>query len=564
VPGGLLARAVPAVGWLRAYRRADLPGDLTAGVTVAVMLVPQATAYAMLAGLPPEVGLYAATVPLVAYALFGSSRQLAVGPVAMVSLLVASGCEPLAEAGSERYIALAALTALLVGAVQFVMGLLRLGVLVNFVSHAVISGFTSAAAIIIGLSQAKRLLGVDVDGGESFPRLLRALAAAIPETHGATLLLGLVCIAALVILGRAVPRIPGAIAVCAAAIVASPLLGLENHGIRMVGHVPQGLPPLSLPVGDWDSMVELLPTALTISLVGFMESVAVVKFIAARERQKVEPSQELIGLGLANAAAAVSGGYPVTGGLSRTAVNYRAGARTGLAGLISAALVLAAIVFLTPAFRHLPKAVLAAIIVVAVAGLLDPREPVRLFRVRPRDGYVLLLTFAATLGLGIEPGLLLGVALSLAQFIWRSAHPHMAELGLVEGGVFRNIERYPDARAFEHCLVLRVDASLYFANMAFVDARVREAIAARPGLRCVVLDLSAVNDVDAVGVHMLEDLLADGAALGIRVLLAGVKGPVRDVVSRVEWDPRFEPDLSHPSVAHALVAAGLLEGPGAP
>lgn len=561
---GFLERAVPAVGWLRAYRRADLPGDLTAGVTVAVMLVPQATAYAMLAGLPPEVGLYASTVPLAVYALFGSSRQLAVGPVAMVSLLVATGCRSLAEAGSERYIALAALLALVVGALQLAMGLLRLGVLMNFVSHAVVSGFTSAASIIIGLSQAKHLLGVDVDGGESFPRLLRALAAAIPETHGVTLLVGAMCMAALVILGKAAPRIPAAIVVCAASILASALLGLDGRSVRMVGHVPQGLPPLSLPETEWAAMVDLLPTALTIALVGFMESIAVVKFIAARERQKVEPSQELIGLGLANLSAAVSGGYPVTGGLSRTAVNYRAGARTGLAGLVSAALVLAAVVFLTPMFRHLPKVALAAIIVVAVAGLFDAREPLRLLRVRPRDGYVLVLTFAATLGLGIEPGLLLGVGLSLAQFIWRSAHPHMAELGLVEGGIFRNIDRYPKARTFEHCLILRVDASLYFANMAFVDTRVREAIAARPGLKWVVLDLSAVNDIDAVGLHMLEDLLADGAVLGVRVLLAGMKGPVRDVVSRVQWDPRFEPDLSHPSVAHALAAAGLLDSPGVP
>jgi len=564
VLGGLLERAVPAVGWLRGYRRADLAGDLTAGVTVAVMLVPQATAYSMLAGLPPQTGLYAATLPLAVYALFGSSRQLAVGPVAMVSLLVAAGCRPLAEAGSERYIALAALLALVVGALQLAMGLLRLGVLVNFVSHAVISGFTSAAAIIIGLSQAKHLLGVDVDGGESFPRLVRALVAAIPKTHGDTLILGLACIAALVILSKAAPRIPAALAVCAASILAAWLLGLDGRGVRMVGHVPQGLPPLSLPETEWAVMIDLLPTALTISLVGFMESVAVVKFIAARERQKVEPSQELIGLGLANAAAAVCGGYPVTGGLSRTAVNYRAGARTGLAGLISAALVLATIVFLTPVFRHLPKVALAAIVMVAVTSLFDAREPARLFRVRPRDGHVLVLTFAATLGLGIEPGLLLGVGLSLAQFIWRSAHPHMAELGLVEGGVFRNLDRYPEAQTFEHCLILRVDASLYFANMAFVDSRVREAIAARPGLRWIVLDLSAVNDIDAVGVHMLEDLFSDGAALGIRILLAGMKGPVRDVVSRVQWDPRFAPDLLHPSVAHALVAAGLLDRSSTP
>lgn len=564
MPASLIERAVPALAWLRGYRRADLGGDLTAGATVAVMLVPQAMAYAMLAGLPPAVGLYAATVPVAVYAVFGASRHLAVGPVAMVSLLVASGCAGLAEPGSSTYVALAGTLALLVGITQFALGIARLGVLVSFVSHAVISGFTSAAAIVIALSQVRHLIGVKTAHAESFVQSVANLMPAAPSANLPTVVMGAVCIAALVLLGRVSRALPAGVVVCALATGATALFHLDGLGIATVGDAPAGLPPLTIPHLDISAVARLAPTALTISLIGFVESYSVAKYVASQQRLDVQPSQELVGLGLANVAAAFFGGYPVTGGLSRTAVNYRAGAKTGLAGLVTAALVLLAVALLTPLFRHLPTAVLGAIIVVAVSSLVNPREAVRLFRVRPGDGWVMVATFVATLVLGVETGLVAGVALSLAQFVWRSARPHIAELGWVESGVYRNVARFPDARVFDGCAILRIDASLYFANMGFVDARARATVSSRPSLRWLVLDLSAVNDVDAVGVHMLEDLMEDCAGQDIEVLLAGMKGPVRDVVARAGWEVRFGQRMTYRTISAALRHAGALEECGCP
>lgn len=555
---GLLERVVPAIGWLRTYRRSDLAGDLSAGVTVAVMLVPQGMAYAMLAGLPLQVGLYASTIPLIVYAVFGASRQLAVGPTALVSLLVATGCAGLAAAGSPEYVAYAGLLALLVGLIQVVLGVARLGALVNFVSHAVILGFTWAAELIIALSQFEHLMGVKIERTEGFSDLVANLAVATPATHIPTLVMGVSCIALLVVLGRYAKRVPAALLVCAAASAAVAVFHLDRIGVRTVGEVPAGLPTLSLPALDPAAGGKLIPTALAIALVGFLESFAVAKFIAARERQPVAPNQDLVGLGLANVGAALASGYPVTGGFSRTAVNYKAGARTGLAGIITASIVLLTLAFLTPLFSYIPKAVLAAIVVVAVAGLVDFREVVRIFRIKPRDGWVLVITFATGLAVGIEAGILVGIALSLMLFIWHSSHPHMAELGWVEEGVYRNVARFPEARVFEGCVVLRPDASLYFANMGFVDSRVRSAVLSRPGVKNVVLDLSAVNDIDAVAVHMLEQLIEDCAAQGVRVLLSGMKGPVRDVVARAGWERKLGPGIAHKTISAALREIGVL------
>ena len=553
-----MERIIPAAGWLRRYEREDLGGDFSAGLIVAVMLIPQGMAYAMLAGLPPVVGLYASTIPLIIYALFGSSRQLAVGPVALVSLLTLTGVSALAKPGSGEFVALAALLALMVGVIQFGLGLLRAGFVVNFLSHAVISGFTSAAAIVIGLSQLKHLLGVDLESTNSVFILLWDAAQKLGEVNLITLAIGLASIALLVLFRKIAPRFPAPLLVVALSATVVYVFGLQERGVSIVGDVPQGVPSFAMPAFGLDSVTSLLAVALTISFVGFMESIAVAKSIANREKYKVDANKELVGLGLANVAGSMFSAYPVTGGFSRTAVNYQSGARTPLASVITAVLIVVTLLFFTPLFYYLPNAVLAAIVMVAVYGLIDFMEPVKLFKVKKVDGWTLLITFAATLLIGIEQGILVGVAFSLALFIWRSAYPHTTEVGyLSEEDVFRNVNRYPEAQTFPNTLVVRVDASLYFANTAFWENWLNEAAFDRPDLKYIVLDFSAVNDIDAVALETLEVLMESLKEIDIEVHIAGMKGPVRDVVEKAGWTKKFGTDISHLSVQHALETLGV-------
>lgn len=554
----MFEKIIPAAGWLGRYKPEDLGGDFSAGLIVAVMLIPQGMAYAMLAGLPPVVGLYASTIPLVLYALFGSSRHLAVGPVALVSLLTLTGVSALAKPGSGEFIALAALLALMVGVIQFGLGLLRAGFIVNFLSHAVISGFTSAAAIVIGLSQLKHLLGVDLESTNSVFILLWDATQKLGEVNLITLAIGLASIAALVLFRKISPRFPAPLLVVTLSALAVYVLGLQNRGVSIVGNVPQGVPSFALPAFGLDSVTSLLTIALTISFVGFMESIAVAKSIANREKYKVDANKELVGLGLANVAGSMFSAYPVTGGFSRSAVNYQSGARTPLASVITAVLIVLTLLFFTPLFYYLPNAVLAAIVMVAVYGLIDFMEPVKLFKVKKVDGWTLLITFAATLLIGIEQGILVGVAFSLALFIWRSAYPHTTEVGyLPEEDVFRNVTRYPEAQTFTNTLVVRVDASLYFANAAFWENWINDAVLDRPDLQYIILDFSAVNDIDAVALETLEDLMESLKERNIEVHIAGMKGPVRDIVAKAGWTKKFGTNISHLSVQHALETFGV-------
>jgi SulP family sulfate permease len=534
-----------------------LAGDFSAGLTVAVMLIPQGMAYAMLAGLPPVVGLYAATIPLIVYAFVGSSRQLAVGPVAIVSLLTLSGISALAEPGSGQFVAFAALLALLSGVIQLGLGLFRAGFIVNFLSHAVISGFTSAAAIVIGLSQLKQLLGVSLASDHSVFGLVGEAALRIGEANPYTVVIGLASIAMLVAAKKVVPRFPAALVVVVVATVATWLFGLADKGVAIVGVVPSGIPAPSLPLLDMSAIPALLTTALTISFVGFMESFAVAKSIATREKYKIDANRELKGLGLANVAAGFFSGYPVTGGFSRSAVNYQAGARTGLASIITALLILATLFAFTSLFHYLPTAVLAAIIVVAVYGLVDVSGAVHLFKLKRTDGWTLLLTFAATLAIGIETGILVGIAFSMLVFIWRSAYPHSALLGyLARERVFRNVERFPEVQTFPGTLILRIDASLYFANMGFLENSLRSALVDHPDCHDIILDFAGVNDMDAVAVRTLEVLIGDMEAHGVTVRVAAMKGPVRDITARAGWPERFGDRIAHVSIQRALQDAG--------
>jgi sulfate permease, SulP family len=546
--GNWAVSLLPILQWLPAYRRDDIAGDLMGGAVVAIMLVPQAMAYAMLAGLPPQAGLYASLLPLVLYAMLGSSRVLAVGPVAMVSLLTASTLAPLASEAGD-YASLALSLALLAGLLQLAMGIARLGFLVNFLSHPVISGFTSAAALVIGLSQAKHLLGTDFERTEHPYRMVAALVQRLPEANPATLVLAAGSVAILLVfqyrsegwlrrarvaslLATAVAKSGPLVAVLAATLLVAAMGLEESFAVNVVGDVPAGLPRLTLPGVPWDRLGALSKAALVIVFVGYMESIAIAKALASRRRQKVDPDQELIALGAANVGASLTGGYPVTGGFSRSVVNSEAGARTPLASVITAGLVALTVAFLTPMFYYIPHAVLAAVIIVAVASLVDWRMPLRLWRSNKTDAVALLVTFVAVLALGIETGILAGVGTSLGLFLWRTSRPHIAVVGRVgDSEHFRNVNRH-QVRTHPAVLAVRVDESLYFANARYLGNSLLDKVAEHPAVEHLLLVGSGINDVDASAVETLRELIEGLQGAGVAFHLAEIKGPVLDQLRR--------------------------------
>lgn len=524
---------IPAFDWMSKYSNKDLKGDLSAGLTVGVMLIPQGMAYAMIAGLPPIYGLYASTVPLILYALLGTSRQLAVGPVAMVSLLTAAGIGAIAEGGTEVYITLAITLALFVGIIQFALGAFRLGFLVNFLSHPVISGFTSAAALIIGLSQLKHLLGVDIPRSHHVHEIILNAIEKADLINWATLGIGIGGIFLIKGIKKVNKSIPGPLLAVVFGILAVWGLGLTDAGVKIVGTVPSGLPSFSMPDLSGETLSALLPVALTISLVGFMESIAVAKAIQSKHKNyEVVPNQELIALGAANIGGAFLQSYPVTGGFSRTAVNDQAGAKTGMASIISAGLIILTLLFLTPLFYYLPKAILASVIMVAVFGLIDVKEAVHLWKADRSDFWMLIVTFIATLGLGIEQGIGVGVVLSLAMIIFRTTRPHVAQLGKVPGtNLYRNIERFESVEHREDMLIVRFDAQLYFANINYFKDKLTAWIAAKgDALRVVIINAESINNMDSSAIHALDDIVTDLKSNKLNVFFTGVKGPVRDAM----------------------------------
>lgn len=526
-PAGRLRRVRPALS------RDTVLADIGAGLAVGAMLVPQAMAYALLAGLPPEVGLYASTVPLVLYAFFGTSRQLAVGPVAIVSLLTATTLATVADEGTAGYVAAAGLLALLVGAVHIVLGLARLGFLTRLLSHPVLVGFTSAAALIIGASQIKHVLGVSLDNDDHFHETVWELAQKASDAHGLTLAVGVGAIALMVGLKRWLPVLPGALVAVVITTVASAVWNLQDRGVKVVGDIPQGLPPLTVP-DEFGIVGTLLPAALVITLVGYMESIAVGKVYARRNRYEIDANRELLGLGAANIGSGLFGGYPVTGGFSRTAVNAEAGARTKLASLVSAAVITLVIVALTPLFEQLPSATLGAIVVVAVAKLFDVAEIFHIRELKTADFVTLVVAFLATLAFGVELGIGVAVVASIVVVAVRMMTPHTAELARLPGTtLYRNVGRYPDAERVPGVAILRFDVSLSYLNVEFVKRRVHSLVAdSGDDLRAVVLDASGVNDIDTSAVEALTELLVELDEQGIAVHLASTKGPVRDVLMR--------------------------------
>ena len=542
--------SLPVLQWGRAYNREALVSDGVAALIVTIMLIPQSLAYAMLAGLPPEVGLYASVAPLLLYAVFGTSRVLAVGPVAVVSLMTAAAIGQHAPAGTPEYWAVAITLAFLSGLLLLSMGLLRLGFLANFLSHPVISGFISASGILIAASQLKTLMGVSAEG-HNFLDLSLSLMSQLGQVHVLTLAIGAATVAFLFWVRSGLkpllqrlgmkPRAAdvvaktGPVAAIAVTTLLTWALDWQVQGVKIVGAVPQGLPPFTLPLWDLGLWQALLVPALLISVVGFVESVSVGQTLAAKRRQRIEPDQELVALGSSNLSAALTGGFPVTGGFARSVVNFDAGAQTPAAGVFTAAGITLASLFLTPALYYLPQATLAATIVVAVLSLVDFSILRKTWNYAKSDFSAVVATLVATLTVGVETGLIVGVGVSLALYLYRTSRPHMAEVGLVVGTEhFRNVQRHAVAVS-PRVLSLRVDESLYFANSRALEDRINSTVASRHGLVHVILQCSAINDIDASALESLEaiDLRLRGA--GVRLHLSEVKGPVMDRLRKTEF-----------------------------
>jgi SulP family sulfate permease len=543
IPLASLLPSLPVLDWGRRYDRATLVSDLVAALIVTIMLIPQSLAYAMLAGLPPEVGLYASVAPLLLYAIFGTSRVLAVGPVAVVSLMTAAAIGEHAAAGTPAYWAVAITLAFLSGAMLLLMGILRLGFLANFLSHPVISGFISASGLLIAASQLKTLMGVKAEG-HNFLELMQALLLQAPKTHGLTLAVGGLTLAFLFWVRQGLkplllraglgPRLAdvlakvGPVAAIAVTTVLAWALGWQAQGVKIVGTVPQGLPPLTLPLWDLALWQSLAVPALLISVVGFVESVSVGQTLAAKRRQRIEPDQELVALGASNLSASLTGGFPVTGGFARSVVNFDAGAQTPAAGVYTALGIMLASLFLTPALYYLPQATLAATIIVAVLSLVDLGILKRTWAYSKADFMAVLATLLMTLARGVEVGLVVGVAVSLALFLYRTSRPHMAEVGRVPGTEhFRNVLRHKVVTSAK-LVSLRVDESLYFANARALEDWVNDVVAEHPQARHIVLQCSAVNDIDASALESLEAIDRRLRDAGIAFHLSEVKGPVMD------------------------------------
>ena len=542
-----LARYFPILEWGRDYRGATLVSDLVAAIIVTIMLIPQSLAYAMLAGLPPVVGLYASMAPLVVYALFGTSRTLAVGPVAVISLMTAAAAGQVAAQGTADYIAAALILAFLSGLILIVMGLLRLGALANLLSHPVISGFITAAGLIIAASQLGHLLGIRTSG-HTLLEITLSFAQNIESLNLATAALGLPALAFLFWVRKGFKplllklRLPsraadlvartGPIIAIVVTTAATAHFALADHGVRIVGAIPTSLPPLTLPLFDAELWLQLAAPALFLGLIGFVESVSVAKTLAAKRRQRIRPDQELVGLGAANVAASMTGGYPVTGGFARSVVNFDAGAETPAAGAFTAIGIGVAALTLTPWLYYLPNATLAATIIVAVLSLVDFGAIRRTWAYSRRDGAAMLLTIGMTLVAGVEIGVVAGVGLSILLFLHKASRPHVAIVGLVPGTQhFRNILRHRVLTS-PHVLTMRIDESLTFTNAGWLEETVTDRVASAPEVRHVVLMCSAVNEIDHSALETLEALNETLKAADVDLHLSEVKGPVMDRLQR--------------------------------
>lgn len=542
-----IKRIFPITDWLFNYKKDQLNGDLFAGLTVGIMLIPQGMAYALIAGLPPVYGLYASIVPQLMYAIFGTSRQLSVAPVAMDSLLVAAGVSVLATEGTDAYIGFAILLAFFMGAFQLLLGTFRLGFITNLLSKPVISGFTSAAALIIGLNQLKYLLGIELVRSNRIYEIVVNAFQNITSTHLITMILGIGGIVLIKTIKSINKKIPGSLLAVIVGILVVYFFQLDQSGVGIVKEIPQGLPSFQLPNLSIDKIANLIPLALTISLVAYMEAFSVAKAIESKKRNyKVRPNQELIALGAANLVGSLFQSYPVTGGFSRSAVNYESGANTPLSSIISAALIALTLLFLTPLFYYLPTAILASVIMVAVVGLIDIGYVRRLWFDSKVEFLLLMLTFLVTLNFSMVAGIVSGIVFSVLILIYKSAYPHIARLGRVSGHhEFRNIHRFTDLEQWDDIMILRLDSSLTFINIQYFKEYIEHEIhESKTALKTIILDAGPISYIDASASDGLRDLLEYLDEKGIRLLICDLIGPVRDSLYQTHLvDRLFEENI---------------------
>ena len=534
----------PIVSWIKSYSKKELKSDFAAGLTVGVMLIPQGMAYAMIAGLPPVYGLYAALFPQVVYAFMGTSRQLAVGPVAMDSLIVATGLGALSLSGPQEYLALALFLAFFVGTIQLLMGFLKLGVFVHFLSRPVISGFTSAAAIIIGLSQLNHLLGVSIPRSNKIHELFIYLIELIPQAHGLTVLVSVLGVCFIFVLRRYFPKLPAALILVVLATVTVARFKEVETGLILLENVPGGLPSMIMPSAEWGQIYALIPLALTLALIAFMEAISVAKAIEEKEKtNSLNANQELIALGAANVVGSIFQAYPTTGGLSRTAVNYDAGAKSGISALFSALVVGLTLLFFTSFFYFLPTAILGAIIVVAIVKLIDFNYPRELWKNNRKEFFILLFTFLVTLFIGIKEGILLGVFVALLYMVYQNTQPHIAVLGRIKDThYFKNITRFSeDVITYPNVLILRFDGQLFFGNQTYfretVSAHIKKQ---KPLVKHLVIASAGINSIDASAQQMLSLFMEELHQKQINIYWTGLIGPLRDQFYKAGFLDQFD------------------------
>ena len=524
----------PFLDWISSYKKTDFVKDLLAGITVGIVLVPQGMAYAMIAGLPPVHGLYASLFPVLVYALLGTSRKIAVGPVAMDSLLVAVGLGTLVITGVENYIKMVVVLALMVGVIQFLLGVLRMGFLVNFLSKPVISGFTSAAAIIIVFSQMKHLLGISVVGSNRIYKTVINIFYKLGEINYVDFSIGLVGIALLLGFKKWAKNIPGILIIVVLGIVAVYFFQLEAYGIKLVGNVPSGLPSFIMPTLNIEDVKQLAPIAIALALVGYLEAISIGKAIEDKTGEDtIKANQELIALGSSNIVGSFFQGYPVTASFSRSAISFDAGTKTNLSAIFSVILVVLTLLFLTPLFKFLPNAILASIIMVSVVKLIDIKYVKDLWSNRKDEFFVMLVTFLITLFIGITQGILIGVLCSLLLMVYRTSKPHFVEIGNIgNSDYYKNVIRFADEVVVRNdLLIVRFDSQLYFGNSAYFKKQLLKHIKAKgPALKGIILNAESINYIDATAADMLTKLIHDIRERELQFYIAGAIGPTRDII----------------------------------
>ncbi|MFC1313078.1 MAG: solute carrier 26 family protein [gamma proteobacterium symbiont of Ctena orbiculata] len=533
--------------------RETVRADIIAGITVALVLVPQSMAYAQLAGLPVYYGLYASFLPPMVAAFFGSSRQLATGPVAVVSLMTAAALEPIATS-PDTYLAYAVLLAFMVGIFQMFLGLFKLGVLVDFLSHPVVVGFTNAGALIIATSQLGKVFGVSVEReAHHYETVWNTVLAAMENTHVSTLGMAILAFAIMWGIRRYAPNFPGVLIAVVVTTLIAWLAGFNEAGGRVVGDIPKGLPALSLPIFDVKTVWQLIPAAITISLIGFMEAISIAKAMAARTRQRLNANQELIGQGLSNVVASVFSGYPVSGSFSRSAVNINAGAITGFSSIVTGLVVMITLIFLTPLLYHLPQATLAAVIIMAVINLIKIDPIIHAWKAQPHDAIVAVITFVLTLIFAphLDKGIIIGVLLSLGLFLWRTMRPRFAQLSRYKDGTMRDIRvrHLPTSPVIS---VVRFDGSLYFASAGYFETKILGVVAANPELKYIILDGEAINQIDATGEEVLHHLWERLQAQGIHLVIARMKKQFMDTIRRTGLKDKMGDDTFYSRIGLAL------------